>query len=295
VTVVDVRDETGRNRDLAAGIEGVLREAAPLIEDVSGLALPCVTFRLTTAKRWQTAMMDAVSRSLERGFAGGLPSPRERAEAASILTMWRRTTSVTWARFNGAVLATADGQAETVVVPSALHHTGLRAAQQGVQRWAIGHAVRQAQLLASQLATVPPRIYARPYKYDDRAVTALSAGHADWVETNVSPRILGSPLADEITRRSWRFHQQEWLADQFNSYVVLMAKRKGQPMPDRGARTPRTPQPAVTIYEPGVRFVEATITPVGAERWNKVWTDLAMVPTPAEIDEPESWLRRVSF
>lgn len=48
-------------------------------------------------------------------------------------------------------------------------------------------------------------------------------------------------------------------------------------------------------YERGHRFCEGVIERAGLEGLNRLWTDEAMVPTPAELDAPGLWLARIDL
>ena len=47
-------------------------------------------------------------------------------------------------------------------------------------------------------------------------------------------------------------------------------------------------------YADGAAFVRSVVARIGHERLNIVWTDPALLPTPAEIARPDVWVRRVS-
>ena len=47
-------------------------------------------------------------------------------------------------------------------------------------------------------------------------------------------------------------------------------------------------------YADGAAFVRSVVARIGHEGLNVVWTDPALLPTPAEIARPDVWVRRVS-
>ena len=47
-------------------------------------------------------------------------------------------------------------------------------------------------------------------------------------------------------------------------------------------------------YADGAAFVRSVVTRIGHEGLNAVWTDPALLPTPAELARPDVWVRRVS-
>src|SRR3954454_2920589 len=48
-------------------------------------------------------------------------------------------------------------------------------------------------------------------------------------------------------------------------------------------------------YEQGKRFCDAVVDEVGIDGLNAVWRSSADMPTPAELDDPEAWIRRTSL
>jgi coenzyme F420 biosynthesis associated uncharacterized protein len=46
-------------------------------------------------------------------------------------------------------------------------------------------------------------------------------------------------------------------------------------------------------YEQGKRFCDAVVAEVGIDGLNAVWRSPADMPTPAELDDPAAWIRRV--
>ena len=46
-------------------------------------------------------------------------------------------------------------------------------------------------------------------------------------------------------------------------------------------------------YADGTAFVRSVVARIGHEGLNVVWTDPALLPTPAEIARPDVWVRRV--
>ena len=47
-------------------------------------------------------------------------------------------------------------------------------------------------------------------------------------------------------------------------------------------------------YADGAAFVRSVVTRIGHEGLNAVWADPELLPTPAELDRPDVWVRRVS-
>ncbi|MFH8405326.1 hypothetical protein ACH4FX_11220 [Streptomyces sp. NPDC018019] len=282
---VEVRDETGRARRLARQIRQVLTEAAPRLEEITGLATPTVTFRLVTPRTWRREVVAYVERGVQQAFAGSEVYERERAEAAHKVESWRRRTALTWPLQEGMTLTDPDGRPQTLIAPRALHHTGIRRDRLALHRFLVHECVHHGQVLASQGAVVPPRLSVRRYAFDDRAVPVLFEGHAEWAERHYTSETFGGPSAENVLRRSWRYRLHQRLCREQN--------RRAQ------QHTPAPPEPSGTALDPrddGARFVAAAVAGVGdIARFNKVWHELCLVPTDEEIHQPEAWLRRVGL
>ncbi|WP_030660288.1 hypothetical protein [Streptomyces rimosus] len=179
---VNVHDETGRARRLAQQVRQVLAEAAPRLEEITGLATPTVTFRLVTPRVWRMEVVAYVERGIQQAFAGSEVYERERAEAAHKVDAWRRKLALTWPLQEGMTLTGPDGRPQTLIAPRALHHTGVRRDRTALLRLLVHECVHHGQVFASQGAVVPPRLSVRRYAYDDRAVPVLFEGHAEWAE-----------------------------------------------------------------------------------------------------------------
>ncbi|MFH8411096.1 hypothetical protein ACH4FX_40960 [Streptomyces sp. NPDC018019] len=280
---VEVRDETGRARRLAWQARQMLAEAAPRLEEITGLTTPTVVFRLVTPRTWRKEVVAYVERGIQQAFAGSEVYERERLEAAHKVESWRRRTALTWPLQEGMTLTGPDGQPQTLIAPRALHHTGFRRERTALHRLLVHECVHHGQILASQGAVVPPRLSVRRYAFDDRAVPVLLEGHAEWAERHYTAEVFGALPSTDQLRSSWRYrlHQRLLRED------IRRAQR----------HTPAPPEPSSPALDPrdvGARFVAAAVAGVGdVARFNKVWHELCLVPTAEEIQQPEAWLRRV--
>jgi coenzyme F420 biosynthesis associated uncharacterized protein len=103
-------------------------------------------------------------------------------------------------------------------------------------------------------------------------VMSLLEGHADVVMDGVGPEVI--PSVDEIRRR-------------FNK------RRRGAGSLDRLARRLLGLDAKMAQYRNGAHFVRTVVKRVGMDGFNKVWVDPANLPSKAEIEDPNRWLRRV--
>ncbi|MEU7158511.1 hypothetical protein [Streptomyces chrestomyceticus] len=283
---VEVRDETRLAPRLARLARHVLAEAAPRLEEITGLVTPTVTYRLVTPRVWRSEVVAYVDRGLRQALAGSEVSARERAEAEYKVASWRKAMARSWPLFEAMTLTDADGRPQTLIAPRALHHTGVRRSRLALRRMLVHECVHHAQIFASQGAVVPPRLSVRRFACDDRAVPALFEGHAEWAERLHTLESFASlPPADAL-HRSWRYR----LHQHINRELPRRGQRHTVPPPDPGDR-------ALDPREDGARFVTAALAGVGGDvaKFNLVWRDRCLAPTDDEIRQPEAWLLRVGL
>jgi coenzyme F420 biosynthesis associated uncharacterized protein len=104
------------------------------------------------------------------------------------------------------------------------------------------------------------------------AVMSLLEGHADVVMDDVGPRVI--PSVAEIRAK---FQQ----------------RRMGTGTVDRVLRRLLGLEAKMRQYRDGAVFVRAVTDAVGVDGFNAVWTSPDTLPLPAEIQQPDVWVRRV--
>jgi coenzyme F420 biosynthesis associated uncharacterized protein len=104
------------------------------------------------------------------------------------------------------------------------------------------------------------------------ALATLLEGHADHVMDAVGPRVVPS-VATIRTR--------------------FTARRRGGGLLDRLLRALLGVDAKVRQYTKGSAFTRHVVDAVGMVGFNAVWTAPRTLPTRAEIDDPDAWLRRV--
>ena len=105
------------------------------------------------------------------------------------------------------------------------------------------------------------------------ALATLLEGHADHVMDAVGPQVVPS-VATIRTR--------------------FTARRRGGGLLDRLLRALLGVDAKVRQYTKGAAFTRHVVEAVGMPGFNAVWTSAQTLPTRAEIDDPDSWLRRVN-
>ena len=104
------------------------------------------------------------------------------------------------------------------------------------------------------------------------AVMSLLEGHADVVMDGVGPEVI--PSVEEIRAK-------------------FTQRRKGAGAPDRLLRRLLGLEAKMRQYRDGAVFVRGVQERVGVEGFNAIWTSPDTLPLAREIEEPESWVRRI--
>ncbi len=105
------------------------------------------------------------------------------------------------------------------------------------------------------------------------ALTTLLEGHADHVMDAVGPRVV--PSVDVIRER-------------------FTARRRGGGIIDRLLRTLLGVEAKMRQYAVGAAFVRHVEGEIGMAGFNRIWESPQTLPTRAELDSPQEWLRRVA-
>ncbi|WP_413116271.1 hypothetical protein ACK1X7_37190 [Streptomyces sp. CY1] len=286
MTVIDVLDETGRERQLADQITGMLEDTAELVSDITALSPPAVLrFRLLSPSAWRAESLAYIRRQVEASFARSAPSPDEEAEARKTEITYRASTLASWWMTEGRTMLDSAGGPQSLVAPKALHHTGLRYAGNQLYRLVVHEAVHQWQIASSSPAIMPVPVLDRDLTAPHQGLIYLAEGHADWVVQEVARRLFGpdtAPAAD--LRRSWRYRGQTAL-------IKWMARRVANADAVERAETQ-----IHDLRGQGLHWVALAIEGAGGViPFNRVWQDASYVPTADEVAYPERWLSRVGF
>lgn len=285
-----VRDETNSHEALATRILETAKTAAPLIEEVTGLPLPTVCFRLMSPDAWVSTTTHSAYVELHNAEQSGDPDRIEAARAFH--TRLRRRMSAFWVLWRGQTLSYQEANgaytARYLTVPKALQRMGLLRAPLGLERHVIHECVHQAQIAASCGKVVPPSGDAA------RDPRELACGHADWVANQIAHELWGGrEPTGQLLRPGLRyrtaallFHVQQVAVDR------VAARHAGKPF----VRPPRPVHRVVPDHSATTHFVGATVARVGVTAWNdRMWHDENAVPTPAELRNPSAWVDRMAL
>ncbi|MEU0382259.1 zinc-dependent metalloprotease [Streptomyces cyaneofuscatus] len=275
MTDVKVLYETSKHGDLHEQVESILDKVVPLVRETTRLELPAlVEFRIITPDIWQTD-----SEADLTGFVSRFRARRPRWQAPAISLVER----VSLGHFRkvapllGGVLvmgATTAGPAErsqTMLVPEALRHSGVLSSPHYLTQLVTHELVHHAQNLATHhrevWATEKPAALLRA-----GSIKFLEEGHAYWADQEVTRCLFGEPKDVKDATESAR-------SDIYRD--ATKDKRIARMAPSRD------------IYKEGLALVQTAIETVGATSINRVWTDLALLPTKRELKRPELWAERL--
>jgi hypothetical protein len=264
---INVKDDTGSNKELAEQIDTMLTEAAPYVEKTTGLSLPgAVAVTLVDGEGLGTALGAFVRRQDERETAGvKLTAPQQRR--VDLRPMSTRTAARHfWMTDESHLVDNGMGRPTTLLVPEGLEHQGLNAPDQLLDLL-VRALAKQAQVAACEGNLIPP-LFSPVLQPTQHAVKALSTGHARWTSNEVTPQILGRAVV-----RNRRLRPGAYLGRRLLGRLVL-------------AREERRIKGAVA-------FVGQALAAVGPERFNQVWSVDGLVPTLDELRHPAQWVRRV--
>jgi coenzyme F420 biosynthesis associated uncharacterized protein len=104
------------------------------------------------------------------------------------------------------------------------------------------------------------------------AVMSLLEGHADVVMDEVGPQVV--PSVETIRARFTKRRAGRGAVDQLLRRLLGLEAKMRQ-------------------YADGARFVRQVMTAVGTDGFNRVWQSPQTLPLPAEIADPDAWVRRV--
>jgi coenzyme F420 biosynthesis associated uncharacterized protein len=104
------------------------------------------------------------------------------------------------------------------------------------------------------------------------AIMALLEGHADVVMDDVGPAVV--PSVEHIRGRFQQRRENVGGVDKILRRLLGLEAKMRQ-------------------YRDGAVFVRAVTAQVGTDGFNAVWTSPETLPLPAEIDDPQAWVKRV--
>lgn len=291
--------ESSAHPELRQMIEKAAETAAPHVEEITGLALPdTVTIRLTSRHGFVTDVMAEQRRALRRAIVELHLSVEESKGFQDLLTLreedlWRR-----WMQVGASTIVELHGNREApliLLLPDALHHQG--AGEHEITLFVANELCHVAEHHAGDGLISRAHTMACP----DRLGTVgyshfVASGHGLWCAQNVTERLFGAPVGRDFTggRESEeykRYVREELLPEQ---------ERRARTAPDplRAAWLPwlsETSAPPCEVYEVGRKWVTTVVGfDGGRDQLNRVWSDLSLLPTAAEVLDVVAWWNRVN-
>lgn len=262
---VYVQHETTRCEELAEQIRGILTQAMPAVEKVTGLAMPDrVTVELVDVDGLAAAWSAFTRRQAERDTAGLDLTEWQRKRVASLPLAARWAAHKVGMSEEYTLIANSAGWPSTLIIPEALDRLGLTTPDH-LCALLVRALAQQAQVAACEGSLVPPPVW--PVIRPGRDVAELvSHAHAQWTSDQATPLILGKPVAPDRRRR-----QRTLLETVIGLIEFGLAKQRAR----------------------ATALVDQAMAAVGPDGFNHVWTVDGLLPTLDELRQPVSWIRRL--
>lgn len=277
-TRILIQQEAGRAHDaFGRRIEGIANECAPLVEEVTGLGLPeRVVIRLLTPRAWRRAATASFKQLVLAEMAELVPDRRRLKAVRRQAALMPFGLRVMWMLCGPRTITTPEGDAEIIMTPESARHAG-RYDDDDHLYLAFGHELvhpAQHHVDRARLLVLSATPFAQERGIADRAVAALTEGHATWAGKRIGAKILGyepggsnnPPVSKVFRKRSEAFSRTGTME---RNYVDGSAFAVGA--------------------------IEGTgeVPGLGIERFNRIWHQPDLFPTTEEIGRPVDWLHRV--
>lgn len=270
---VRIQQDAGpEHDDFARRIEKIAAECAPLMEDVTGLAMPpALTIRLVDAGTW-TAECRA---DHGRRFAADVIDLKPRPERYRAVERKKRRTNFvearSWLGAGARTIDSADGAPEILMVPDSARRAGRYDDHEYLLFMMAHELCHPAQHHAGPTFRAVPSLFQEERRTERLALHHVIEGHATWAAKGITAQLLGRPVQPDPAPPSTRLHR----------FVMRVAKWADANVP----------------YEKGFAFVVHVLdgdNALAPERFNRLWNHVDLFPTLEELDVPDTWLSRVA-
>ncbi|HEY8986638.1 MAG TPA: zinc-dependent metalloprotease [Streptomyces sp.] len=259
-----VRQEAGPEYDaLGERLQQIAASTAPLVAEVTGLALPeSLIIHTVTLQDWQrilriSSKQQLAAEALELGARSRIGAELLRHVR---LVAHRRL----WRLLSARVVTVAPGHCELIIIPEVLRHCGHLDDGPVLHKIVAHETAHLAQsngatgVWAAHNSFFPGQrgIWNRDYHY-------LVEGHADWADQQITTELFGSPVrVDEVRPNSSARNRK------FKSSLREVAR-----MRQRHA----------------VADITQIVSAHGLSGFNRVWTTPDLVPLRSESKTPDTW------
>ncbi|MFE6484938.1 hypothetical protein ACFVGN_18645 [Streptomyces sp. NPDC057757] len=271
---ITVRHEADRTFDsLVPRLEAIAAATAPLVDAVTGLALPDdVVIRTMTVDNWVRAHQKRFGQQLHEEVQQ-LGVPRR----STLLPQIKRKAAITgmrtlWPLMMGQAVDFTAEHPEVVILPEALKHAGELDNAPLLHKLVAHETTHLAQYAASdgEVWAMQETAFPKRWGTADRAYGALMEGHAYWADREITTKIFGEPVATgEISPLA---------SEQYRKLIARPAIKRVN-----GA------------FLQGTAEVTQIIDELGLYAFNCVWTRPDLVPLKPEIGNPGLWPRRFAI
>lgn len=252
-------------------IGAVMEQAAPLVEEVTGLRLPdTLVIRTMTWRKWRRAHNRYARRALRAEVHELRPPVSSIRRAALEAKATRSLLRTSWVGVSAQVVDFR-GRPEIVVLPQALREAG-RLDDDTVLLQVLTHELTHVAQWESDEGTAWCLMNTRFPA--ERGITGLDytfllEGHAYWVDAQVTTKILGAPAP---------------ISD-INPHGTLRYRDLAE-SPERAVR--------LRHFETARDSVATFIGTHGLDRFNEVWKNRELVPLRSETSTADTWMQRLT-
>ncbi|MGW2652157.1 hypothetical protein ACWC1D_00620 [Streptomyces sp. NPDC001478] len=266
-----IHHEAGRRFDaLAERLETVVEPIAPLVQAVTGLALPeTVVIRTMTARKWQAAHRRQDKRQLRAETRELHPSPSGRRAAKAQTASLRNARRHIWPTIGAQVVEIRHGHPELVVLAQAIREAGRLDDEPTLYKIVAHELTHLAQYAIDDGVTwrLMNTLYADQRGIADRDYPFLLEGHAYWADQQITTNLLGTPVpTGEISPHATL---------RYRNLVETRQRAEDQ-----------------EYFNLAADSVSQVIDNQGLDAFNQVWTTPDLVPLKSETSRPELWQRR---
>ncbi|MFF3487284.1 hypothetical protein ACFYXC_28970 [Streptomyces sp. NPDC002701] len=255
---------------LVERLEAAVEPIAPLVEKVTGLALPgTVVLRTMSARQWQAAHWrhsKRLARAEVRELRPSLSSVRAAKALAASLRATRRTV---WPTIGAQAVEFRQGQPELAVLPQALREAGRLDDHLTLHKIIAHELTHIAQYAADGGAMwhLMDTLYSSHRGIADRDYAFLVEGHAYWADQQITTILFGEPVP----------------TGEVSPHATL-----------RYRALVETPQRAETLkyLNAAADSVGQIINATGLDTFNRIWTTPDLVPLKSETSTSELWQQR---
>lgn len=293
MTTCTIRPETDGYPELVERVEEIADRVVPALEDVIQLPVgPAPLIRLVSPDTLVTEVIGDQRRAVHRDIAAFGLGEDEAGVLEQKLASREEWLGEFWMFASGYTLDNVEGRPEILMVPDAIHHSGMR--EPGLTQTlamelchVARHRAGQGALHRVHDSPCPVRHGCLPGAYPAFAISGFGA----WAASEVALRLLGDPVVPG---------QTGYEGSEYTQALGALDRR----VQEQGIVQPGTdtvwlpawsdfPIPPPVVYEEGARWAAEVVRSTGGvELLNRMWAHPAIFPALAEIADSKLWVDR---